>query len=145
MRKLSLIIPALVMLILQSCATTQSLPDDVRTKIYNADYDQVFKTVVQTLSDGGYIIQDTDSEMGIINTDYTNNSNWEAFWSGDERTKVNALLKSVNNGTRVRLTISVQNKTALSGWNSANMSESKAKEYYQKMFEKIGEQLSNPN
>lgn len=83
--------------------------------------------------------------MGIINTDYTNNSNWKAFWSGDERTKVNTLLKSVDNGTRVRLTISVQNKSALSGWNSANMSESKAKEYYQKMFEKIGEQLSNSN
>lgn len=144
MKKLPLIITALVVaLILQSCATTQNLPDEVRTKIYNSDYDQVFKAVVQTLSDGGYIIQDTNSEMGIINTDYTHNSNWAAMWTGDERTKVNALLKPLDNGTSVRLTISVQDKTAFSGWNSANMSESKAKEYYQKLFEKIGKRINN--
>lgn len=145
MKKLSLIIPALAMLILQSCATTQSLSDDVRTKIYNSDYDQVFKAVVQTLSDGGYIIKNMNSEIGIINTDYTNNSNWEAFWTGDERTKVNALLKPLNNGTRVRLTISVQNKAAFSGWNSASMTKSQAKEYYQKIFKKIGKRISGSN
>lgn len=81
-----------------------------------------------------------DSKIGIINTDYTRNSAWAAFLKGNRRTKVNALIKPLNNKTRVRLTISVQEKNLFS-WSNASMSKSNAKEYYQKLFTEIGKRI----
>ncbi len=127
--------------LITSCATTQSISNEVRTKIFQEDYNKVFKTTVQTLSDGGYVISNADPETGLINTDYSQASEWEAFWTGDERTKVNALISKENNGTQIRLTVSVQNKAPLTGWQNANMTKSKAKEYYEKLFSEISRNL----
>jgi predicted small secreted protein len=127
--------------LLTSCATTQDISNDVRTKVFQEGYNEVFKTTVQTLSDGGYVISDADQETGLINTDYSQASEWEAFWTGDERTKVNALLSEQNGGTQIRLTVSVQSKDFLTGWQSANMTKSKAEEYYEKLFSEISSNL----
>ena len=127
--------------LINGCATTQSVSNDVRTKVFQEDYSHVFKTTVQTLSDAGYVINDADSETGLINTDFSQASQWEAFWTGDERTKVNALLSEKDQGTQIRLTVSVQKKGALTGWQNANMTKTKAREYYKKLFSEIGNNL----
>lgn len=139
--KQSILFLLLIAILVGSCATTQSISNEVRTKEYQKDYNTVFRAIVQTLSDAGYIINDADSENGIINTDYSQASEWEAFWSGDERTKVNAFLTEKENSTQVRLTVSVQNKAPLTGWQNANMTKSKAEEYYEKLFQKIESNL----
>ncbi|TYP93999.1 hypothetical protein LX73_1717 [Fodinibius salinus] len=127
--------------LITSCATTQDVSNEVRTKIFQEDYNKVFKTTVQTLSDGGYVISNADSETGLINTDYSQASEWEAFWTGDERTKVNAILSEQSGKTQIRLTVSVQKKDLLTGWQSENMTESKAQEYYEKLFSEISNNL----
>lgn len=139
LRNLSLLT---VIIFLVSCATTQNISNEVRTKMYDDNYDKVFKTVVQTFSDAGYVLDTADSETGIVNTDYSQASQWEAFWTGDERQKINALISEQGDQTRVRLTVSVQKKAMFSGWQNKNMSESKAEEYYEKLFAKIGENLN---
>ena len=127
---------------ISSCATTQDISTDVRTQTFNSGYNDTFKAIVQTLSDDGYAINNADSETGIINTDYSNASTLEAFFTGDRRTKVNAILSEQSNGTQVRLTVSVQKKAALTGWQSATMTKSNAQEYYEKLFNKIGNQIA---
>lgn len=134
-----------ITLFLASCATTQSISNEVRTKIYEDSYDNVFRTIVQTFSDAGYVLDTADPETGIINTDYSQASEWEAFWSGDERQKINALISKQGDQTRVRLTVSVQNKAAFTGWQNKNMSQSKAEEYYEKLFAKISENINSLN
>lgn len=131
----------LLTLFISGCATTQSISNEVRTKVFQEDYDKVFKTTVRTLSDGGYVINDADPETGLINTDYSQASQWEAFWTGDERTKVNALISEQSDDTQVRLTVSVQKKDLLTGWQNANMTKSRAQEYYEKLFSEISSNL----
>lgn len=128
--------------IFSGCATTQSISTDVRTETFKADYNQTFRAVVQTLSDDGYAVNTADSETGVINTDYSNASTLQAIFTGDRRTKVNAILNDTSNGTQVRLTVSVQKKGAFTGWQSASMTKSQAKQYYEELFNKIAKQLS---
>lgn len=130
-------------LLLTSCATTQSISDEARTEIFNSEYDQTFKAVVQTLSDDGYAIDDADSETGIINTDYSNASTLEAFFTGDRRTKVNAILSKSETGTEVRLTVSVQKKGTFSGWQSATMTKAGARDYYEELFNRISNEINS--
>lgn len=147
MYQIKFYIPVLLIigLLINACATTQSISDEVRTQTFNTDYDQTFQTVVQILSDDGYIIDNADSDTGIINTDYSNASTLEAFFTGDRRTKINAMLNDTNKGTRVRLTVSVQKKAALTGWQSATMTKGQAEDYYEELFNKIGNQLATSN
>lgn len=143
MRKIPLIIfSAAVILTLQSCASTKNVPVSVRTNIYNADYNSTFKAIVQTLSKKGYIVKDINTNMGIINTGFTHNSHLAAFLVGNKRVKINALVSKAKNGTKVRLTITVQKKAGIYGWRRASMTKSKAREYYQTIFKKIGEHLN---
>lgn len=132
----------LIAFVISSCATTQNISTDVRTETFNSDYNNTFKAVVQTLSNDGYAISNADSDTGIINTDYSNASTLEALFTGDRRTKVNAILSEQNSGTQVRLTISIQKKAALTGWQSATMTKSNAREYYEELFNRIGNQIA---
>jgi len=135
----------IIALIISGCATTQNISSGARTKIYKSNYNQTFKAVVQTLSDNGYSINTANSKTGIINTDYSNASTLQAFLTGQRRTKVNAILNKENNGTEIRLNISIQQKGTLTGWESASMTKSQAKKYYDKLFAKIANNLESEN
>lgn len=145
MKKKNFYLTIALALLISGCATTQSIPSGERTKIFKSNYSQTFKAVIQTLSNNGYSISTADRKDGIINTDFSNASSLQAFFTGDRRTKINVILNKENNGTEVKLTISVQTKEKFMGWQAATMTKPEAKHYYHVLFSKIASNLEMVN
>lgn len=141
-RSIYIVSGIILMLMFTSCATTQNVAVENRTRVYETSYETTFRTIIQTLSDDGFAINNADSDTGIIDTDYSNVSTMKALLIGDQRTKVNAIVNGDESSTRVRLNVSVQKKSGFSGWQSASMSESKAIEYYEEIFARIESNLN---
>jgi len=125
------------------CATTQSIPAEQRSRIYNRAFKDTFRSVVQALNERGYSIEQADSDTGIINTDFKSASTLEAFLTGDSRTKINAIIADQNNGTKVTLTIKAEKKGALTGWESQSMTKKQAKNMYNDVFSDISKKVNS--
>ena len=136
----------LLALLVAGCATTQSLPSEDRSRVYNLEYDLVFDAAVQALAEEGFAIIDAEKDEGIINTDYRAESALFSFLSGGPtRLKVSALVSQADNGIHVLLNFDLQdaNPSVESGnlYNSRSMSPRRARRYYQELFGEIEERL----
>ncbi|MCY4672899.1 MAG: hypothetical protein OXD43_03885 [Bacteroidetes bacterium] len=136
----------LLALLVAGCATTQSLPSEDRSRVYNLEYDLVFDATVQALAEEGFAIIDAEKDEGIINTDYRAESALFSFlYGGPTRLKVSALVSQADNGIHVLLNFDLQdaNPSIESGnlYNSRSMSPRRARRYYQELFGEIEERL----
>lgn len=135
----------LLALLVAGCATTQSLPAEDRSRIYQLDYDLVFDATVQALAEEGFAIIDAEKDEGIINTDYRAESALLSFLSGPTRLKVSALISNADNGTHVLLNFDLQdaNPSVESGnlYNARSLSPRRARRYYQEFFGAIEDRL----
>ncbi len=59
---------SLLCLPLLGCVTTIGLPIEDRTRVYEDDFDTVFKAVARALDEEGYYLVDTDYWGGVIET-----------------------------------------------------------------------------
>ncbi len=136
----------LLALLVAGCATTQSLPSEDRSRVYNLEYDLVFDATVQALAEEGFAVIDAEKDEGIINTDYRAEGAFFSFLTGGPtRLKVSALVSQADNGIHVLLNFDLQdaNPSVESGnlYNARSMSPRRARRYYQELFGEIEERL----
>lgn len=136
----------LLALLVAGCATTQSLPAEDRSRIYQLDYDFVFDATVQALAEEGFAIIDAEKDEGIINTDYRAESALFSFLSGGPtRLKVSALISNADNGTHVLLNFDLQDADpsldSSNLYSARSLSPRRARRYYQEFFGAIEDRL----
>ena len=137
MRQLLLLFLALLFV---GCATTTSIPADQRTRTYDAPKNDVFSAVVASFTEYGFGIQRSNQSGGIITTSYKTSSGLQAALTGQSRLRYNAVVRGDSSRSRVRLTITAQEKS-LAGWQAMSMTSGDAEEMYEKAFKAIGKNV----
>jgi len=133
MRNAALLLAALL---LAGCATTTSIPADQRTRTYDAPKNEVFSAVVASFTEYGFGIQRSNQSGGIITTSYKTSSGLQAALTGQSRLRYNAVVRGDSSRSRVRLTITAQEKS-LGGWQAMSMTSGDVEEMYEKAFKAI--------
>jgi uncharacterized lipoprotein len=134
MRNAALLLAALL---LAGCATTTSIPVSQRTRTYDAPKNEVFSAVVASFTEYGFGIQRSNQSGGIITTSYKTSSGLQAALTGQSRLRYNAVVRGDSSRSRVRLTITAQEKS-LGGWQAMSMTSGDAEGMYKKAFKAIG-------
>jgi hypothetical protein len=134
MRNAALLLAALL---LAGCATTTSIPAGQRTHTYDAPKNEVFSAVVMSFTEYGFGIQRSNQSGGIITTSYKTSSGLQAALTGQSRLRYNAVIRGDSSQSRVRLTITAQEKS-LAGWQAMSMTSGDAEGMYEKAFKAIG-------
>jgi len=137
MRNAALLLAALL---LASCATTTSIPASQRTHTYDAPKNEVFSAVVASFTEYGFGIQRSNQSGGIITTSYKTSSGLQAALTGQSRLRYNAVVRGDSSRSRVRLTITAQQKS-LAGWQAMSMTSGDAEGMYEKAFSAIGQNV----
>jgi uncharacterized lipoprotein len=137
MRNAALLLAALL---LAGCATTTSIPADQRTRTYDAPKNEVFSAVVASFTEYGFGIQRSNQSGGIITTSYKTSSGLQAALTGQSRLRYNAVVRGDSSRSRVRLTITAQEKS-LGGWQAMSMTSGDAEGMYEKAFKAIGKNV----
>jgi uncharacterized lipoprotein len=134
MRTAALLLAALL---LAGCATTTSIPASQRTRTYDAPKNEVFSAVVASFTEYGFGIQRSNQSGGIITTSYKTSSGLQAALTGQSRLRYNAVVRGDSSRSRVRLTITAQERS-LGGWQAMSMTSGDAEGMYEKAFKAIG-------
>lgn len=99
--------------------TTTSLErSQMRTKTIEADYDNTFRSLMTTLEDQGYTIENTDMQTGLIKASIEKSAtdNWDKYLlgrTGIDTYEVSSTVTKINkNSTRVR--VNIREKTDIS-------------------------------
>jgi len=133
--------------LINGCANThntksaEKLTTSDRVRQFDNEFYNTFNTINNTLQNEGFTVETADSDNGLIFTDYQLASTVGAPISGNAQVKVEAVLERGDNGTQVTLTLRVQQEVALTGGESKGVSQAEAKQYYEKLFKRIEEQL----
>lgn len=133
-----------VTLLFAGCVTTQNLPVEDRSRVYDLDYDFVFDATVRMLAEEGFAITDAEKDEGIINTDYRAEGSFLSILSGPTRLKISALVSDQSDGVQVLLNFDLQDADIDSGsmYNSRSMSPRAAREYYEEFFASLESHLA---
>lgn len=137
------ILSVVVLIFLVGCATyISNLPKDQRdaitTRVYNKDYDTVFKAVMAAFADKDMAARNTDKASGLIESDY------KGVHAGTAFMKMTANVEKIDDKTtKVRLSPSYKQVNA---WNTgASISSAKlttrAKPTFDEFFKAIDENL----
>lgn len=137
MRNAALLLAALL---LAGCATTKSVSVDKRTRTYDAPKERVYNAVISSYTEYGFGIQNSDMRSGVVTSSYKVTSGLRAALTGTYRLRYNAVVRGDSSQSRVRLTITAQQKS-LGGWQAANMTGGDAEKLYQNAFKSIGKKL----
>lgn len=135
-----------LVLLLSACVTNTNLKDMpkeqrelITTRTYNHDYIKVFKAVITVLSDRGYIIQNSDKELGMITTEFKND--YSVIW-GNYRIKIQAQIDKVNTtSTKVKLTPNAEVLGLMGvGYEKVEFTDKSSKSFSE-LFDKIQQEL----
>ena len=134
----------LLITLVVSCATMQTIDVSHRTHIYQSSYQNVLKAVVDYCNEKSFAITSIDKELGIINTDYKENDGTSKFLMGGFRMKINFSISKIDSmNTKMLLNISYENQGKYGSWSQATLGEDKAIEGYEGVFKLIDEKLKN--
>jgi hypothetical protein len=144
-RSLALPLVMFIQLAFVGCSTMQSIDVNKRSRVYQAEYITVFKAVIGYCEEKAFAIIMADKDLGIINTDWKENSGVSKFFIGNKRVKINFSLKEIVSGkeTRVVLTISAQEQGLFGTYQESTMTESQAVDAYNTVFGRIQQQISS--
>ena len=135
------ITPALLLLVIVGCSTTQSIPIEDRSRTYDVSYDVAFDAVVLALAEQGYAVEEANKEQGVINTDFMLQESLLSWLvAGASRMKVTGLVRDTEAGVRVMLTIALQDAdldVPGPNYSSRNLRASQAREIYESLFAHI--------
>ncbi|MDE2957052.1 MAG: hypothetical protein OXU68_08625 [Bacteroidota bacterium] len=135
------IAPALLLLIVVGCSTTQSIPIEDRSRTYDVSYDVAFDAVVLALAEQGYAVEEANKEQGGINTDFLLQESFLSWLSSSaSRMKVTSLVRDTEAGVRVMLTIALQDSDPEAtgpNYSSRNLRASQARRVYDSLFAHI--------
>ncbi|MBU2567709.1 MAG: hypothetical protein KJ967_02905 [Elusimicrobia bacterium] len=148
----------LLFLFLQGCATMSHLPPEQRREIqerkFSEKYEKVFKAVVRTLEDKGYILDKVDKETGLISTEWSATPDYSKQFLvfGKIRGKFTAHIERLDkNNTLVRLNFSLQERPVTykegkttyddTSWDDEDLDVDRAKKYYKTYFDSIQEYI----
>lgn len=135
---------AFIFLVLAACgcATTQSIKEEYRTRLYEKDIPTVFGAVVKYCNSKGFPIIMADKELGIINTDYITNSGLSKALIGGERGKLYFYIVQANNYVKLTAIITYEQAGAFGSYNQGTMTEGNAVDLYDKLFLAIESNMS---
>lgn len=124
----------------------QSLDISYRSRSYDQDYLTVFKACLDYCNVKGIAVKYVDKELGIIDTDFKEQD--PEFTRGflsilsESRMKINFSVKEKNKKTNVVVNASIEDLEGSDGrWRQVTLTESEAKDYYNKIFRGIENQL----
>ncbi|MCS3856550.1 hypothetical protein [Salinibacter ruber] len=132
----------IVAILFVGCATTKSVSVDKRTQTYDAPKEQVYNAVISSYTEYGFGIQNSNMQSGVVTSSYKVTSGMRAALTGTYRLRYNAVVRGDSTQSRVRLTITAQQKS-LGGWQAANMTGSDAEKLYKQAFASISQKVSN--
>ena len=124
----------LLVLVACGCATTQSINEEYRTRLYEKDINIVFGAVGKYCTAHGFPITMADKEMGIINTDYMTNSGLSKALIGGERGKLYLYIVPGKACVKLTAIITYEKSGAFGSYSQATMMEGDAIELYIKLF-----------
>lgn len=145
-----IVLLSMSLLLVAGCAAleTQQGPPETLTKedrirLYSQDRYRTFNGVVRSLENQGFSLETTDSNQGLIFTNYQLASTVGAPIAGNAEIRVEAVLEDQEQSTRVMLTLRIRQEVAMTGGDPSGVSQIEAKQYYQKLFEAISNQLAS--
>lgn len=143
---LKMLIGFLIVGFIVSCSSMQSLDISYRTRSYDQDYLKVFKACLDYCNYKGIAVKYVDKELGIIDTDFKEKD--PEFTRGilsilsESRIKINFSVKEKDNETQLVVNASIEDLEGSDGsWRQVNLSESEARDYYDKIFHGVESQL----
>ncbi len=141
-RLITLATLAINVFVFAACATMQSISVDQRSRIFDADYMTTLKGALDYLNTNGWQISNVDKDLGIVNTEFKTTSGLSALFTGDERWKINFTVQKVSaTQTRVIANMLYEQKSGLTGWTQANMTEGEAVDRYNKILDGVGKAI----
>lgn len=95
------------------CASSDTalLPESERAIVLDRSYEEAFVSVSEVLRAGGYEIDSSSVETGLLRTDYRSDDRIENM-SSSAWSQVEAVLTEVEGGTRVLFTVRARYSTA---------------------------------
>lgn len=136
-------IPILLSLLIGGCATTQSLPVEDRARTYDAPKDTVITAVANTFIGEGFTIASIDREVGIVTTGRKSSSEIKSALIGQMERQLQANVRSVDNGTRLALTLVYESENAFGGTEARSLDKGTAIDMYEEWFAKIEKRLQS--
>jgi len=124
-------------LVVCGCATTQSISEEYRTRLYEKDCAVVFGAVIKYCNAKAIPIIMADKELGIINTDYMTNSGLSKALIGGERGKLYFYIVQGKACVKLTAIITYEKSGAFGGYSQATMMENDVIELYNKLFNNI--------
>jgi hypothetical protein len=114
----------------------QQQTPELRSRIILAELYQVQTATIEYLTERGFVI--IRAQAGIINTDYKAASGMTFALLGEMRSKVNAILTRAGEGqTKILLTLVLEQKSGIAGWQTASVSASQSAKMYQTYLDEI--------
>jgi len=144
MKNLSLF---LVLILFVACASSiQSLSNQERekitTRIYSHSYEDVFNACITRLENRGFILNNFDSKLGIITTEYKQTTDMlSRALVGNSRTKAMVRIKNLGENTKVIFTPQLQLEYYLNSWESVNLNTD-MKPQFDRFFDGVEEILN---
>ena len=133
---------ALFLAALAGCSTAQSIDVSKRSRTFDKDFTTVFRAAITYLTNEGYPIAQTDKDLGILNTDWLENSGFLKAMGSNQRIKLNMVIQPVNQGTtRIVASMSWQHQPGGNKWTEAMVSEGQAADRYKDIFDGISKLL----
>lgn len=127
--------------------TTPLERSQMRTKTIEADYDTTFRSLMTTLEDQGYTIENTDMQTGLIKASIEKSAtdNWDKYLlgrTGIDTYEVSSTVTKINkNSTRVRINIrektDISTSTQYGSNNTRTASEIDDPMIYQNLFNNL--------
>lgn len=123
------------------CASTKTLDVSERSRSYEGiTKSQYIQAALNYFNFAGIPVENVDSDLGIINTEYTYDDNRSA-WQAERRMKINLSINELEQSIRVVGNILYEAPDLFTGWSRANLSRDRAIEMYNNMFKEIEKYL----
>lgn len=134
--------------VLVSCSSSvYNLPDNEKDPIisrtFEVSYPTVFNSCMETLEESGWMITNTDKEVGSISTEYRLNDNTlTSVLMGQYRSKCSVRVKKIDDKkTKVTYTVQSEREKDAGSWEPETMTqykyESQSSDFWTKLMAKL--------
>lgn len=148
MKNLKLLSSILFSFVLIACSSSvYNLPenekDPIISRTFDVGYATVFTSCLETLEESGWMITNTDKDVGSISTDYRLNDNiLTSALMGQYRSKCSVRVKKIDDKkTKVTYTVQSEREKGPGSWEPETMTqykyESQSEDFWKKLTAKI--------
>lgn len=147
MKKIFLVLSLALTFLITGCSSVQTVTplerSQMRTATLEGNYRTTFKSVMTTLENEGYTIENTDMDSGLIKASIMKNAvgKWDTILLGTTGVSKKSLSSTVtkinNTTTRVRINIREETETHQGVYDYSNVNEINDPLAYKELFNKL--------